>query len=74
MKKRRQNDGRFNFIAYIYQEVYDTEEHIPRIEVRDGLVPLVLDVDYKVTFRDNVEAGSARVTFEGLGNYKGKVK
>ena len=73
ISRRDLNDDNIK-IAYIYQEVYDTEEHTPRIEVRDGLVPLVLGVDYKVTFRDNVEAGSARVTFEGLGNYKGKVK
>lgn len=60
-------------IAYIYWEDYDGAKHTPRVEVRDGLVPLVLDVDYKMTFKDNVEAGTARITFQGLGNYKGKV-
>ena len=60
-------------IAYIYWEDYDGDKHTPRVEVRDGLVPLVLDVDYKMTFKDNVEAGTARITFQGLGNYKGKV-
>ena len=67
------DDDRIN-IAYIFQEVYDTEEHTPRIEVRDGVQLLLEGRDYKVTFKDNVEAGSARVTFDGLGNYKGKVK
>ena len=60
-------------IAYIYWEDYDGAKHTPRVEVRDGLVPLVLDVDYKMTFKDNVEAGTARITFQGLGSYKGKV-
>jgi hypothetical protein len=60
-------------IAYIYWEDYDGAKHTPRVEVRDGLVPLVLDVDYKMTFKNNVEAGTARITFQGLGNYKGKV-
>ena len=60
-------------IAYIYWEDYDGAKHTPRVEVRDGMKPLVLDVDYKMTFKDNVEAGTARITFQGLGNYKGKV-
>jgi len=60
-------------IAYIYWEDYDGKKHTPRVEVRDGMKPLVLDVDYKMTFKDNVEAGTARITFQGLGNYKGKV-
>ena len=67
------NDDTRIKIAYIYWEDYDGAKHTPRVEVRDGMKPLVLDVDYKMTFKDNVEAGTARITFQGLGNYKGKV-
>ena len=67
------NDDTRIKIAYIYWEDYDGQKHTPRVEVRDGMKPLVLDVDYKMTFKDNVEAGTARITFQGLGNYKGKV-
>ena len=67
------NDDTRIKIAYIYWEDYDGQKHTPRVEVRDGMKPLVLDVDYKMTFKNNVEAGTARITFQGLGNYKGKV-
>ena len=61
-------------VAYIYQEDYDGAAHTPFIEVRDGVKPLVLGVDYKLTFKDNVEAGSCRVTIDGIGDYKGRIR
>ena len=61
-------------VEYIFWEHYDGEEHTPQLTIRDGTKQLIEDKDYKVTFKENVDAGTARVTIEGLGNYKGKVK
>ena len=55
---------------------YYTGEAIePSVDVvlKDGSYKLVKDTDYKLTYSDNVNAGtdSAKVTLVGLGNYAG---
>ncbi len=46
----------------------------PTVTVTDGDKTLVLDRDYTVTYRDNVNAGTAKVTILGKGNYSGSVE
>ena len=46
----------------------------PAVIVKDGETTLVLDRDYTVTYRDNVNAGTAKVTILGAGNYSGSVE
>ncbi|MCR4651505.1 MAG: glycoside hydrolase family 16 protein [Lachnospiraceae bacterium] len=42
----------------------------PEIDVYDGNVLLVAGKDYKVTYKNNTNAGTATVTIQGKGNYK----
>ncbi|MBQ3634340.1 MAG: hypothetical protein II951_01825 [Bacteroidales bacterium] len=54
--------------------VYDGSPKIPSIEyVRVGDLSLVPDVDFSVSFENNVNAGTASATFVGLGNFAGSV-
>ena len=61
-------------VEYIYWEHYNGQKHTPQLTIRDGTKQLIEDKDYKVTFKNNVNAGTANVTIEGLGNYKGTVR
>ena len=61
-------------VEYIYWEHYNGQKHTPQLTIRDGTKQLIEDKDYKVTFKNNVNAGTANVTVEGLGNYKGTVR
>lgn len=48
---------------------YDGSAKVPEVTVGK----LVRDQDYKVEYKDNVNAGTATVTIEGIGNYTGSV-
>ncbi len=43
----------------------------PAVTVKDGIYTLTKDTDYTVTYQNNTNAGTATVTVEGKGNYKG---
>ena len=58
-------------ITAIADETYTKEEIKPVIEVKDGDKVLTLDTDYKVTYEDNINAGTAKVNVEFIGNYQG---
>ena len=51
--------------------VYDGSACEPDVYVFCGSAVLVEGTDYSVTYTDNVEAGTATVTVEGIGNYTG---
>ena len=44
----------------------------PEIAVTLGEAALVLDTDYAVEYADNINAGTAKVTVKGIGNYAGE--
>lgn len=52
---------------------YDKIEKIPSVTVRDGSVTLQLNTDYSLEYDDNIDAGTAKVTLTGMGNYTGTV-
>ena len=43
-------------------------------KVKDQKKALTKNKDYKVTYKNNKKLGKATITFEGMGNYKGKTK
>ena len=43
----------------------------PAVTVTDGSTTLKKGTDYKVSYSDNVKAGTATVKIEGMGNYSG---
>ena len=52
---------------------YDGTAKTPSVTVKDGTNTLKSGTDYTVTYADNTNAGTARVTVTGRGNYTGTV-
>ena len=53
--------------------IYDGTAKKPVVTVKDGNTVLKEGRDYTVTYSNNVNAGTAKVTVAGKGNYKGTV-
>ena len=53
---------------------YTGSEIKPYVTVKDGDTVLKEDVDYTVSYSNNVNPGTATVTVSGKGNYNGSVK
>ena len=51
---------------------YDGKEKKPAVTVMDGNAKLTVGTDYTVTYLNNINAGTATVKVEGMGNYKGE--
>jgi len=52
---------------------YSGKAREPKVTVKDGTETLVQGVDYTLEYSDNVNAGTAKVTIKGCGNYYGTV-
>lgn len=50
--------------------VFNGEEQKPTVTVKDGEAVLVENTDYTLAFENNVNAGTAKVTATGKGNYE----
>lgn len=50
--------------------VFNGEEQEPTVTVKDGDDVLTNNTDYTLSFENNVDAGTAKVTATGKGNYK----
>ena len=57
--------------APISEQDYTGEAVIPTLTVTDGNRVLKEGVDYTVTFKNNVNEGTATATIQGIGNYHG---
>lgn len=57
--------------AEISEQDYTGEAVIPTITVTDGNRVLKEGVDYTVTYKNNVDEGTATATIQGIGNYHG---
>ena len=53
--------------------IYTGEGQEPEVVVRDGRTTLTKDVDYTVSYHDNVNAGLAKFTVTGIGTYQGEL-
>ena len=53
---------------------YDGKEHIPNITVKHNEIALKVDVDYKLSVQNSVDAGQYKVNIEGVGQYAGMVE
>jgi uncharacterized repeat protein (TIGR02543 family) len=58
-------------VASIPTQVYTGSAIEPAVTVTDGVNILTLGTDYEVTYRDNINAGTATVTITGKGDYLG---
>ncbi len=72
-------------VGDIADRVYDGTEYMPAPQVKDsGLYTvsgaksdektLLKNVDYTVNYINNIHAGTATVTYSGIGNYEGTIK
>ncbi len=52
--------------------VYNGSEKKPAVTVKDGSSTLTEGKDYSLTYSDNVNAGTAKVTVSGMGSYSGE--
>ena len=59
-------------IGSIPDQIYTGNEITPPVEVRDGDALLENGVNYTISCRDNINAGTATVKVKGIGNYKGE--
>ena len=58
-------------VADIENQTYTGSEIKPNITVKDGTTTLVNGTDYTVSYKNNVNAGTATVTISFKGNYSG---
>ena len=60
-----------SIITAIKAQTYDGSEKRPALTVLDGSKKLTEGVDYEVSFTNNIDAGAATATVNGIGDYKG---
>lgn len=53
--------------------VYDGLEKEPVVTITNGKTNLVKDIDYTVSYTNNVNAGTANIVIIGIGNYEGAI-
>lgn len=58
-------------VSDIPVQTYSGREITPSFTVMNENVSLRKDVDYKVSYKNNINAGKASIVIEGIGNYTG---
>ena len=58
-------------LSTVKQVAFTGGKQMPNVSVYDGKVALRNNVDYKVSYTNNVNAGTATATITGVGNYTG---
>jgi len=53
--------------------VYDGKAKKPTVTIKNDSVKLTINVDYTVSYMDNIKVGTASVTITGIGDYSGVV-
>lgn len=61
-------------ISYVYEHEYDGYAKEPEVTVALGDKTLEKDVDYVVSYYDNVNIGQGKIKVEGIGNFSGTVE
>ena len=56
------------------QFIYNGQAHTPAVTVKDGTAVLTAGQDYDVTYRKNVDAGTADAIITMKGNYDGNIE
>lgn len=67
--KNVRKDGYFDIEVNVGQYVYDGLEKRPEVIAKDGNMVLKENTDYKITYLNNINAGTATVKVEGIGSY-----
>ena len=62
----------FSNINDILVQTYTTKAVEPVAILKDRDLTLTKDVDYTISYRDNIDAGTAYITLSGIGCYRGE--
>ena len=62
------------YISNIEKQQHNGKEINPSIQISDGSSKLELDKDYTVSYKNNINVGTAKVTITGLNNYTGQLE
>ena len=62
------------YISNIEKQQHNGKEINPTIQISDGSSKLELDKDYTVSYKNNINVGTAKVTITGLNNYTGQLE
>ena len=60
-------------ISEIASQKYTGKKITPKLNITDGSTKLIENKDYTITYSNNVDVGSAKVTIKGTGNYTGEL-
>lgn len=60
-----------SMVTDIEDVIYNGSEVIPSVEIKDGDNVLVENVDYTITYQDNINVGTATIAIVGQNNYSG---
>lgn len=59
-------------VASIGSMAYTSKEIMPALQIKNGDTNLLAGSDYRVSYANNKDLGTAKVTITGKGNYSGK--
>ena len=72
-KAKLVNIDRAEVVLSATSYTYDGKAKTPTVTVNDGEKVLVKDVDYTISYENNVNVGTATATITGIGNYNGTI-
>ncbi len=55
----------------VSEYTYDGQDKTPKFTIKNGNYTLQKEIDYTVSYNNNINAGEATITATGKGNYKG---
>ena len=61
-------------VSAISNQTFTGVEITPEVSVKEGTKKLTKDVDYKVSYANNINVGTATVTVTGIGSYDGTAR
>lgn len=61
-------------VSAISNQTFTGREITPAVSVKEGTKKLTKDVDYKVSYANNINVGTATVTVTGIGSYDGTAR
>lgn len=61
-------------VSAISNQTFTGTEITPAVSVKEGTKKLTKDVDYKVSYANNINVGTATVTVTGIGSYDGTAR
>ena len=61
-------------VSAISNQTFTGVEITPEVSVKEGTKKLTKDVDYKVSYANNINVGIATVTVTGIGSYEGTAR